>query len=354
MSTPFVEDPQHRLKWIAHLEFTHNQVVEDLTWDKVEPLLPKSDKLYDMIRKGVPHSLRPFIWPRLCGSTLKKRRANFCYKDLVKSANKDRPAVAKQIEKDLLRTMPSNACFMTLDSTGVPRLRRILRAIAYLYPDIGYCQVQYETVTYPNLSLSIDYFVLLWLLAILCRFDLFQGMGVIVGTMLLFMEEEDVFWLMMTIIEDILPASFFSHSLLGVQADQRVFRQFIGTFLPEVDNVLNEHDIELSLISLHWFLTLFASVLHIRIVLRLWDLFLYEGSATLFRTGLGKFFAVPKLISCRLNVQSMSKMFSYLLRHVKTERKGFEEFSKFSRNFQPSFRFTGDDRRRRFSIANFV
>ena len=47
---------------------------------------------------------------------------------------------APQIEKDLLRTMPSNACFSSLTSVGVPRLRRVLRGLAWLYPDIGYCQ----------------------------------------------------------------------------------------------------------------------------------------------------------------------------------------------------------------------
>lgn len=45
-----------------------------------------------------------------------------------------------QIEKDLLRTMPTNACFNNLSSVGVPRLRRVLRGLAWLYPDIGYCQ----------------------------------------------------------------------------------------------------------------------------------------------------------------------------------------------------------------------
>lgn len=45
-----------------------------------------------------------------------------------------------QIEKDLLRTMPSNACFADVSSIGVPRLRRVLRALAWLYPEIGYCQ----------------------------------------------------------------------------------------------------------------------------------------------------------------------------------------------------------------------
>lgn len=48
--------------------------------------------------------------------------------------------VILQIEKDLLRTMPSNACFSNMNSIGVPRLRRILRGLAWLYPEIGYCQ----------------------------------------------------------------------------------------------------------------------------------------------------------------------------------------------------------------------
>ena len=49
-------------------------------------------------------------------------------------------AMAKQIEKDLLRTLPSNACFSTPTSTGTRRLRRILKGLSWLYPDVGYCQ----------------------------------------------------------------------------------------------------------------------------------------------------------------------------------------------------------------------
>lgn len=47
----------------------------------------------------------------------------------------------KQIEKDLLRIMPANACFSHLHSTGIPRLRRVMRALAWLYPDIGYEEI---------------------------------------------------------------------------------------------------------------------------------------------------------------------------------------------------------------------
>ncbi|XP_055874736.1 small G protein signaling modulator 3-like isoform X4 [Biomphalaria glabrata] len=253
LSTPFIEDPQHRLKWTAYLEFTHNHEVGDLTWDKVEARLPRSEKLRGMVRQGIPQSLRAQMWLRLSGALEKKNKSDLSYKDVVKASSSDHLMTSKQIEKDLLRTMPSNACFCNINSTGIPRLRRILRGLAWLYPDIGYC----------------------------------QGTGVIAASLLLFMEEEDTFWMMCAIIEDLLPASYYSSTLIGIQADQRVLRQLVISYLPDIDLVLKEHDIELSLISLHWFLTLFASVVHMKVLLRLWDLFYYEGSIVIFQITMG-------------------------------------------------------------------
>lgn len=89
---------------------------------------------------------------------------------------------SKQIEKDLVRTLPTNACFSHLTSTGIPRLRRVLRGLAWLYPEIGYC----------------------------------QGTGMIAASLLLLMEEEDAFWTMATIVEDLLPASYYSSTLVGM------------------------------------------------------------------------------------------------------------------------------------------
>ncbi|XP_034500437.1 small G protein signaling modulator 3 isoform X3 [Ailuropoda melanoleuca] len=227
--------------------------------------------------------MRPQLWMRLSGALQKKRNSELSYREMVKNSSNDETIAAKQIEKDLLRTMPSNACFANVSSIGVPRLRRVLRALAWLYPEIGYC----------------------------------QGTGMVAACLLLFLEEEDAFWMMCAIIEDLLPASYFSTTLLGVQTDQRVLRHLIVQYLPRLDKLLQEHDIarvpgerppfrlphagcpwfqpqrlwsvsaELSLITLHWFLTAFASVVHVKLLLRLWDLFFYEGSLVLFQTTLG-------------------------------------------------------------------
>lgn len=234
LSTPFSEDEQQRLQWVAHLEFSHNKEASELTWDNVAVTLPRTEKLRNMVRAGIPHSLRAQIWMRLSGALQKRMNSETTYHDIVKASSNDQLMTSKQIEKDLLRIMPTNACFSSPNSTGVPRLRRILRGIAWLFPDIGYC----------------------------------QGTGVIASSLLLLMEEEDSFWLMATIVEDLLPASYYSSTLLGVQADQRVMQTLIANYLTVVDEALKCHDIELSLITLHWFLTIFANVVHFRILLR--------------------------------------------------------------------------------------
>lgn len=126
------------MQWVALLEFSHNKEVSELSWQHVDNRLPRTDKLREMVRKGIPHSLRPQIWMRMSGALQKKIASETTYKDIVKASSSDALMTSKQIEKDLLRTMPANACFNNLHSTGIPRLRRVMRGLAWLYPDIGY------------------------------------------------------------------------------------------------------------------------------------------------------------------------------------------------------------------------
>ena len=47
--------------------------------------------------------------------------------------------------------------------------------------------------------------------------DVTQLLIQIAASLLLFLEEEDTFWMMCAIIEDLLPASYYSSTLLGIQ-----------------------------------------------------------------------------------------------------------------------------------------
>lgn len=138
LGIPFVEDESSRLKWIAHLEFSSN-ANGDLNFES--KTIPKTEKLRNMIiSEGIPHSLRPQMWLCLSGAYEKKRKSTSSYMDIIKASNNDQLVTSKQIEKDLTRILPSNYCFTSMSGTGIPRLRRILRGLAWLFPDIGYCQ----------------------------------------------------------------------------------------------------------------------------------------------------------------------------------------------------------------------
>ena len=67
----------------------------------------------------------------------------------------------------------------------------------------------------------------------------------------------------------------------------QVLRLLVMNYLPEIDIHLKEYDIELSLITLHWFLTLFSGVFHTKVLLRVWDQLFYDGSVVLFQITLG-------------------------------------------------------------------
>ncbi|VDO26872.1 unnamed protein product [Onchocerca flexuosa] len=245
-----VETSQNRMRWIALLEFGHDDVKDELTWSKVDVEKLDYEKLVNLIHEvGITHSLRPFLWPRFCGATKKKLTSAFNYIDVIKQCDKDKSSISMQIEKDLLRTLPNNICFRYTDSKGIESLRRVMNSVVYVYPDIGYC----------------------------------QGIGVIAASLLLFCPEETAFWIIASLIEDVFPSIYYSRSFLGLQADERISQQLIGMYLPELGRILKDNDVELSLITINWFLTAFASVLSMRVLLRVWDCLFVFGGVTMFR-----------------------------------------------------------------------
>ncbi len=63
------------------------------------------------------------------------------------------------------------------------------------------------------------------------------------------------------------------------------------------------------MITLHWFLTVFSSVVHIRVLLRIWDLFFYEGSVILFQVTLAMFKLKEKEL---LKLENSAQIFNAL------------------------------------------
>lgn len=72
-------------------------------------------------------------------------------------------------------------------------------------------------------------------------------------------------------------------------ADIRVVRHFLTSHLPEVHQSLVTHEIDLNVIMVNWLVPLFGNVVHVRTLLRIWDLLFFYGSAVILRICLGLF-----------------------------------------------------------------
>lgn len=88
------------------------------------------------------------------------------------------------------------------------------------------------------------------------------GMNLITASLLLICATaEDCFWLLVAIIDVILPSQYFSSTLLVARADQVVLRQYVSEVLPRLSAKLDELGVELEACTFHWFLSLYTGVL---------------------------------------------------------------------------------------------
>lgn len=227
-------------------------------FDKID--LTKSRQFKFLLRSGVPQEYRCKIWKALVDLRIGKERERHgpdYYQSLLEpnrpqsSATHKKPLnpSSKQIELDLLRTLPNNKHFETLDSSGTVRLRRVLTAYSEHNPKVGYC----------------------------------QGMNRLAAVALLVLPEEEAFWCLVTIIENIMPQGYYNDLWLA-QVDSNVVMDFLAIKMPSLSDHFKHHDVDLSLFA--WFLTIFVDGTPPALFLRLWDSFLYEGDKILFRVAL--------------------------------------------------------------------
>jgi hypothetical protein len=98
-----------------------------------------------LVQVGLPNRLRGEMWETLSGSIF-LRYANPGYYERLLEENKGQTSTSTEdIEKDLHRSLPEYAGYQSEE--GINSLRRVLRAYAYMNPDLGYCQVSSSLTT---------------------------------------------------------------------------------------------------------------------------------------------------------------------------------------------------------------
>lgn len=209
----------------------------------------KNHEFQKLIRIGVPNRMRGEIW-ELCSGSMYLRQANpGVYQTILKeNAGKVSQAV-EEIEKDLKRSLPEYTAYQTEE--GIERLRNVLTAYSWKNPDVGYC----------------------------------QAMNIVVAGLLIFMTEEQAFWCLSSLCETFVPG-YYSKTMYGTLLDQKVFEAFVEEKMPLLWSHIVEHDIQLSVVSLPWFLSLFFTSMPLEYAFRIMDIFFMNGSKTLFQVAL--------------------------------------------------------------------
>lgn len=212
----------------------------------------KWNEFKTLVLGGIPVTYRAKIWSE-CSGAVALRIPGY-YDDIVaQSPDQDDPTVVGQIQMDIHRTLTDNIFFR--EGPGVQKLNEVLVAYSRRNKDVGYC----------------------------------QGMNLITANLLLITPSaEEAFWILVSIVENILPHGYYDQSLISSRADQQVLRQYVTSVLPKLSAHLESLSIELEALTFQWFLSVFTDCLSAEALFRVWDVVLCtnDGSTFLFQVAL--------------------------------------------------------------------
>ncbi|KAJ7595834.1 rab-GTPase-TBC domain-containing protein [Mycena floridula] len=201
-----------------------------------------------LVQVGLPNRLRGEMWETLSGSIF-LRFSNPGYYERLLEENKGRSSTSTEdIEKDLHRSLPEYAGYQSEE--GIGALRRVLQAYSFKNPELGYC----------------------------------QAMNILAAAILIYMSEEQAFWLLEVLCDRLLPG-YYSPSMHGTLLDQRVFESLVQRCIPIIHDHFTAVDVQLSVASLPWFLSLFINSMPMVFAFRIVDCFFCMGPKVLFQVG---------------------------------------------------------------------
>uniref|UniRef100_A0A6B2LBV5 Rab-GAP TBC domain-containing protein n=1 Tax=Arcella intermedia TaxID=1963864 RepID=A0A6B2LBV5_9EUKA len=216
--------------------------------------IQKSKALKILIRnQGIPDDIRGGVWSRISNSYGKYVKNQNMLKTMIDAKSLvDNPWI-EQIEKDLPRTFPNNRLF---HEDGIKEsLRRVLYCFTIMKPEVGYT----------------------------------QAMNYLAAMLLFYLREDEAFWLICTLIEDILPKNYYCNDLIGVRIDVEVFKMVFQQRLPKVEKHFQRYYVDVGLFVTQWFLCVFISLLPMNCATRFLDSLFYDGNKMLFRVALALF-----------------------------------------------------------------
>lgn len=99
------------------------------------------------------------------------------------------------------------------------------------------------------------------------------------------MSEAQAFFLLSVLCDRLLPG-YYSTTMYGTLLDQKVFESLVEKTMPVLWDHLTKSDVQLSVVSLPWFLSLYINSMPLVFAFRVLDVFFLEGPKVLFQVGL--------------------------------------------------------------------
>jgi TBC1 domain family member 8/9 len=211
--------------------------------------LLRQPTFHKLIRVGLPNRLRGEMWELTSGSIYLRLENPMLYKETLTKFSGQESLAIDEIEKDLNRSLPEYPGFQSEE--GIGRLRRVLTAYSWVNPDVGYC----------------------------------QAMNIVVAALLIYMSEAQAFFLLSALCDRLVPG-YYSTTMYGTLLDQKVFESLVERTMPILWEHLVRSDVQLSVVSLPWFLSLYINSMPLVFAFRVLDVFFVEGPKVLFQVGL--------------------------------------------------------------------
>ncbi|XP_974316.4 TBC1 domain family member 9 isoform X2 [Tribolium castaneum] len=245
----------------------------------------RTTEVAKLVLQGIPDYLRMDIWMSFSGAANEKLSHPGYYRSLVDKALLQRSTANDEIERDLHRSLPEHPAFQ--NQIGIDALRRVLCAYALHNPSIGYC----------------------------------QAMNIVASVLLIYCSEEEAFWLLATLCENLLP-DYYNTRVVGAVVDQGILDDLTAEHLPSLHDKLNQLGMT-NMISLSWFLTIYLCVMPYESAVNVMDCFFYDGAKVIFQVALMLLeWNQEKLLACRDEGEAMQLLADYLMGVFNDEGRG--------------------------------
>ncbi|KAK7523415.1 rab-GTPase-TBC domain-containing protein [Phyllosticta citriasiana] len=198
------------------------------------------------IRSGIPAPLRGVTWVSMAGA--RDRQLEDQYERLCKESS----PYENMIGKDIGRSFPGVEMFRDAEGEGQKMLARVLKCFSLYDEKIGYC----------------------------------QGLGFLVGPLLMQMGDKEAFCVLVRLMDDYDLRSCFLPDLSGLHLRIYQFQRLLHQHLPQLAEHLDGMQIHAAYLS-QWFLSFFAVTCPLPMLFRIYDVIFAEGaSETLMRVAL--------------------------------------------------------------------